>query len=145
MTPQLLLHAARQFQRDPPYVLLISHATESARPSAARDATRSLPPLRAKLRVDVAPRYGLAAEPIDHDPIADRTREHLGSSDRAVVAMRRKLLDAARAHAQTGALPQAVVEPTLYAVRSVQVVLDLHETPADSLPLLQGMKVPAAT
>jgi phenylpropionate dioxygenase-like ring-hydroxylating dioxygenase large terminal subunit len=52
-------------------------------------------------------------------PIADRTREHLGSSDLAVVAMRRTLIAAA-----TAGEPLAVVEkPWLYSVRATQAVL----------------------
>jgi phenylpropionate dioxygenase-like ring-hydroxylating dioxygenase large terminal subunit len=52
-------------------------------------------------------------------PIADRTREHLGSSDLAVVAMRRTLIAAA-----TAGEPLAVVEkPWLNSVRATQAVL----------------------
>jgi phthalate 4,5-dioxygenase len=40
--------------------------------------------------------------------IADRTREHLGRSDMAVVAWRRLMLRAARTLAQTGDLPQSL-------------------------------------
>ena len=56
-------------------------------------------------------------------PIADRTREHLGSSDTAVVAMRRTLISAATACANSGEAPAAVAKPWLYAVRATQAVL----------------------
>ena len=56
-------------------------------------------------------------------PIADRSREHLGSSDVAVVAMRRTLIEAAGACAASGAPPPAVGKPWLYSVRATQAVL----------------------
>lgn len=62
--------------------------------------------------------------------IADRSREHLGSSDRAVVAMRRRLLDAATHFAQTGEVPAAVSTPEAYNVRAVQLVLACNEEPS---------------
>lgn len=40
-------------------------------------------------------------------PIADRTKEHLGRSDMAVVAFRRMILRAAKRFAETGELPEA--------------------------------------
>ena len=49
--------------------------------------------------------------------IADRTREHLGTSDKAVIAFRRRLLDAARRLAQ-GIEPQAPYDPDCYRVRA---------------------------
>jgi phenylpropionate dioxygenase-like ring-hydroxylating dioxygenase large terminal subunit len=56
-------------------------------------------------------------------PIADRSREHLGSSDVAVVAMRRTLIEAASACAASGQPPAAVARPWLYTVRATQAVL----------------------
>ena len=49
--------------------------------------------------------------------IVDRTREHLGTSDKAVIAFRRRLLDAARRLAQ-GIEPQAPYDPDCYRVRA---------------------------
>ena len=68
-------------------------------------------------------------------PIADRTREHLGSSDRAVVAMRRTLIDAAVALSSRGEPPAAPTSPHLYAVRATQTVLsdDMDPTQSDAL------------
>jgi LigXa C-terminal domain like len=50
-------------------------------------------------------------------PIADRTREHLGTSDKAVVAFRQRLLGAARRLAE-GLEPQAPYDPDCYRVRA---------------------------
>ncbi len=56
-------------------------------------------------------------------PIADRTREHLGTSDLAVVAMRRTLMDAADQCASSGRPHAAAASPWLYGVRATQAVL----------------------
>ena len=49
--------------------------------------------------------------------IVDRAREHLGTSDKAVVAFRRRLLEAARQLAQ-GSEPQSPYDPDCYRVRA---------------------------
>jgi hypothetical protein len=69
-------------------------------------------------------------------PIADRTRENLGSSDRAVVAMRRTLIDAATACAERGVRPEASTMPHLYGVRATQTVLAHDADPALSDDLM---------
>jgi phthalate 4,5-dioxygenase oxygenase subunit len=56
-------------------------------------------------------------------PIFDRSSEHLGSADLAVIATRRRLLQAVRALAQRGALPYEAQYPEAYRVRSAAVVL----------------------
>ena len=56
-------------------------------------------------------------------PIADRTREHLGSSDIAVVAMRRVLMEGATQCVDSGQPHPAAANAWLYAVRAVQAVL----------------------
>lgn len=56
-------------------------------------------------------------------PIADRTREHLGSSDIAVVAMRRALMQAATLCAESGLPHPVAANAWLYAARAVQAVL----------------------
>jgi phenylpropionate dioxygenase-like ring-hydroxylating dioxygenase large terminal subunit len=68
-------------------------------------------------------------------PIADRTREHLGSSDLAVVAMRRTLTAAATACAGEGKAPVAAARPWLYSVRATQAVLpaDVEPDAADAI------------
>jgi hypothetical protein len=57
-------------------------------------------------------------------PIYDRTREHLGSSDTAVIAMRRLILRLARELQQDGTEPLAACRPELYRVRPAAFVLD---------------------
>src|SRR6185436_2062815 len=56
-------------------------------------------------------------------PIYDRTREHLGTTDSLIIRARRRLIDAARAFAQTGNPPPGAENPELFRVRSGQVVL----------------------
>jgi len=75
-------------------------------------------------------------------PIADRSREHLGTSDRAVVAMRRTLMEAATAF-EAGKAPAAVAKPWLYAVRATQAVLPGTVEP-DSADELMARARPAA-
>ena len=49
--------------------------------------------------------------------ITDRTREHLGTSDKAVIAFRRRLIEAAR-RLEQGLEPQAPYDPDCYRVRA---------------------------
>ncbi len=56
-------------------------------------------------------------------PIADRSREHLGASDEAIIRVRRRLLDAARALRDTGEEPPGVRLPASYRLRGCQLVL----------------------
>jgi phthalate 4,5-dioxygenase oxygenase subunit len=60
-------------------------------------------------------------------PIVDRTREHLGSSDAALIAMRRLLMRNAHALRDTGAVPPAVAGGDLYHVQSWSAVLPNDE------------------
>jgi phenylpropionate dioxygenase-like ring-hydroxylating dioxygenase large terminal subunit len=55
-------------------------------------------------------------------PIYDRTQEHLGSTDAAIIAMRRRLLKAAR-ELQNGIEPYAATHGNLYQVRGGSAVL----------------------
>ncbi len=70
-------------------------------------------------------------------PIYDRQTEHLGSSDLAIIAMRRRLLDAVRALADSGEVPYETRQPRAYAVRSAAVVLPRvgvwHEQAAEAM------------
>ena len=77
-------------------------------------------------------------------PIVDRTREHLGSSDMAVVTMRRTLLDAAAACASSQTPPAAVVKPWLYDVRATQAVLPEGVEPDAAAEIMDRAKAPAA-
>jgi nitrite reductase/ring-hydroxylating ferredoxin subunit len=54
-------------------------------------------------------------------PIVDRTREHLGPADRAVIQARRLLLQATRT-VEAGGVPPGV-EPTYYALRPAEAVV----------------------
>ena len=57
-------------------------------------------------------------------PIYDRTQEHLGSSDAMVIRVRRRLIAAARALQESGAMPPGVEQPEVYRQRSGGVILD---------------------
>jgi phthalate 4,5-dioxygenase len=56
-------------------------------------------------------------------PIYDRTTEHLGSSDLAVIAMRRRLVEAVSALAERGEVPYEARNADSYRVRSAALVL----------------------
>lgn len=53
--------------------------------------------------------------------IVDRTQEHLGSTDAAVIAARRRLINMAR-DLQNGIEPTAALQPEIYNVRAVDMV-----------------------
>ena len=55
--------------------------------------------------------------------IMDRTREHLGTSDAAIIRVRRKLIAAAKQLRDTGTIPPGVDDPSLYTVRTCNVAL----------------------
>ena len=59
-------------------------------------------------------------------PIMDRTTEHLGTTDAVIIAMRRRLLAAARALRDQGITPPGVDQPDAYAVRSAIVNLPVE-------------------
>jgi phthalate 4,5-dioxygenase len=73
-------------------------------------------------------------------PIADRSREHLGSSDRAVVAMRRMLIDAAVSCGRDGVKPASASQPHAFAVRANQTVLPEDLDPGQSDELMATAK-----
>jgi phenylpropionate dioxygenase-like ring-hydroxylating dioxygenase large terminal subunit len=56
-------------------------------------------------------------------PITDRSREHLGASDEAIIRVRRRLLDAARALRDRGEEPPGIRSPETYRLRGCQLVL----------------------
>jgi phthalate 4,5-dioxygenase len=56
-------------------------------------------------------------------PIYDRTSEHLGSSDAMIIRSRRRLMAAAVALRERGAVPPGVEQPGAYRLRSGGVVL----------------------
>ena len=56
-------------------------------------------------------------------PIFDRTQEHLGTSDRGIIAVRRKLASRVRALQDRGELPPEPWAPDVYRVRSDALLL----------------------
>jgi hypothetical protein len=54
--------------------------------------------------------------------VGDRVKEHLGRSDMMIILVRRTLLNAAKA-LKEGSVPVTVADPTLYRVRSAEVLL----------------------
>ena len=56
-------------------------------------------------------------------PIYDRTKEHLGTSDRMIIAVRQRLMKAARELMEDGAPPAHVDDTSLYRVRSASAIL----------------------
>jgi phenylpropionate dioxygenase-like ring-hydroxylating dioxygenase large terminal subunit len=75
-------------------------------------------------------------------PIADRTREHLGTSDTAVVALRRTLIEAAGKFAASGEAPAAVADPWLFRVRATQAVLPEGLAPEQADEIIQAARPP---
>ena len=84
---------------------------------------------------DAAPQVGMG-------PVNNRTVEHLGTSDLAIVAVRRRLLDAAKALRERGEVPGEIAEPQSYAVRSDALFLRAdqkwYETTSERRMVLAG-------
>jgi nitrite reductase/ring-hydroxylating ferredoxin subunit len=55
--------------------------------------------------------------------IVDRTKEHLGTTDRGIISTRRRLLNAARALHDQGTIPSEVEHPDWYDIRAAAVEL----------------------
>jgi phenylpropionate dioxygenase-like ring-hydroxylating dioxygenase large terminal subunit len=68
-----------------------------------------------------------AAPQVSMGPIFDRTTERLGTSDLAIIAVRRQLLEAAKGLRERGAVPGEIGEPECYAVRSDALLLPRGE------------------
>jgi hypothetical protein len=60
----------------------------------------------------------------EDEPLYDRTREHLGTSDVYIIAVRKALLKAAKTLRDTGELPANVGQPELGRVRMGTFLLD---------------------
>jgi phenylpropionate dioxygenase-like ring-hydroxylating dioxygenase large terminal subunit len=65
--------------------------------------------------------------------IYDRSKEHLGTTDAMIIAVRRKLIKAARLFREQGVLPPAAGQPELYKVRSCSTVLPSNVEWKDAL------------
>ena len=77
-------------------------------------------------------------------PIVDRSLEHLGTSDTAIIKMRRLLIDGARA-LERGEEPAAAEDGSLYRVRSYSVVIDTEEDFDERPDIVEAMQVGAAS
>jgi phthalate 4,5-dioxygenase len=64
-----------------------------------------------------------AAMQISMGAIADREREHLGTSDTGIIAMRRRLLSSVKALRDRGELPAEIANPKCYSVRGDAILL----------------------
>lgn len=79
-------------------------------------------------------------------PIFDRTKEHLGTSDVAVIRMRRLLIDSARALAERGEPPIGLREPVrLDRLRAEEAMLPLDQPWEDKLSTYEDEPAAAAT
>jgi hypothetical protein len=76
-------------------------------------------------------------------PICDRWNEHLGTSDIAVIAMRRALLNAARA-LQRGEAPPAAKHGALYRVRPLDIISGCAELADLAAAHAAAMRAPGA-
>jgi phthalate 4,5-dioxygenase oxygenase subunit len=74
-------------------------------------------------------------------PIVDRSQEHLGTSDIAIVKMRRRLMAEARKFQETGERPLPTRENRLYRIRAHQVVLDREKLFHEDDSVMAAMKV----
>lgn len=77
-------------------------------------------------------------------PIVDRSREHLGSSDAAVIRLRRVILDAVKAHASTGELVIDALDPRVPGLRARSFMAASQDRWEDLDPL-QELNEPAAS
>ncbi len=78
--------------------------------------------------------------------IFDRTKEHLGTSDIAVIRMRRLMIESARALAEGGETPVGLREPVdLRRLRAEEAMLPLDETWEDKLSVYEDETARVAT
>ena len=73
-------------------------------------------------------------------PIVDRSLEHLGTSDIAIVKMRRRLMAEAKKFQDTGERPLPTRENRLYRIRAHQVVLDREKLFHEDDGVMAAMK-----
>jgi phthalate 4,5-dioxygenase len=73
-------------------------------------------------------------------PIVDRSLEHLGTSDIAIVKMRRRLMAEAKKFQDTGERPLPTRENRLYRIRAHQVVLDREKLFHEDEGVIAAMK-----
>ena len=76
-------------------------------------------------------------------PIVDRSKEHLGPADRAIIATRRLLLDAVKT-VQAGGSPPGV-DTSYYSARAIEKIFPRHDTWRETvLPEMYAEELPAA-
>jgi hypothetical protein len=56
-------------------------------------------------------------------PVMNRTKEHLGTTDAAIIQMRRVILRSANALREFGTVPAGVDNPSVFRVRSATAIL----------------------
>jgi hypothetical protein len=59
-----------------------------------------------------------AAAQLSMGVVCDRTQEHLGTSDLAIIAVRRRLIAAAKALHESGTVPPEIADPDCYLTRA---------------------------
>ena len=69
-----------------------------------------------------------AAPQLTMGRIYNRTKEHLGTSDTGIIAMRRRLTEAAKQHAEDGLTPPEVSSPEVYQIRADALFLEVGES-----------------
>ena len=73
----------------------------------------------------------------------DRRKEHLGTSDRMIIQVRKQLLSAARNYQEDGSVPESVDDPTLVRVRPAGVIIkegvDWKESTTDARDVQVGV------
>jgi nitrite reductase/ring-hydroxylating ferredoxin subunit len=85
-------------------------------------------------------------------PVSDRSVEHLGTTDRAIIRGRQRLLRAAKALREEGMTPPEVDRPELFRVRSCSAILpddvdwrtaleDWHQARTTEVPRVQALAV----
>jgi phthalate 4,5-dioxygenase oxygenase subunit len=69
-----------------------------------------------------------AAPQLSMGVICDRTQEHLGTSDSAIISVRRRLLRTAKDLRDNGMEPAEVDDPDVYMVRADALIIPLEES-----------------
>ena len=69
-----------------------------------------------------------AAPQLSMGPVCDRTEEHLGTSDLAIITVRRRLIRAAEALDERGEEPPEVTKPEVYQVRADAVLIPAEQS-----------------
>jgi phenylpropionate dioxygenase-like ring-hydroxylating dioxygenase large terminal subunit len=64
-----------------------------------------------------------ASMQVSMGPICDRSEEHLGTSDMAIIAIRKRLIAAAKELRDNGTVPAEIANPNWYQVRSDAVIV----------------------